>query len=125
MDGRMDGQTDRRTDGQTSRTTTIGIFFEKRKTTKKETLKNIREAKKQYFDRIFTAYKNDIKKTWKTINETLNRNKNGCAVLSRDLHNYVEIPNLKDIANAFNEYFLNIGKNLASEIDHLDNNTGY
>ena len=24
-----DGQTDRRTDGQTSRTTTIGIFFEK------------------------------------------------------------------------------------------------
>ena len=41
----------------------------------KDTIKNIREAKKQYFDRIFTAYQSDMKKTWRTINETLNRNK--------------------------------------------------
>ena len=40
----------------------------------KDTIKNIREAKKQYFDRIFTAYQSDMKKTWRTINETLNRN---------------------------------------------------
>ena len=37
--------------------------------------KDIKEAKQRYFDQIFTAYKNDMKKTWKTINETLNRNK--------------------------------------------------
>ena len=41
----------------------------------KDTVNNIREAKKQYFDRIFTVYQSDIKKTWRTINETLNRNK--------------------------------------------------
>ena len=28
----------------------------------KDTVNNIREAKKQYFDRIFTAYQSDIKK---------------------------------------------------------------
>ena len=27
----------------------------------KDTIKNIREAKKQYFDRIFTAYQSDMK----------------------------------------------------------------
>ena len=41
----------------------------------KDTIKNIREAKQQYFDRIFTSYQSDMKKTWRTINETLNRNK--------------------------------------------------
>ena len=30
----------------------------------KDTIKNIREAKKQYFNRIFTAYQSDMKKTW-------------------------------------------------------------
>ena len=91
----------------------------------KETLKKIREAKKEYFDRIFTAYKADIKKTWKAINETLNRNKNGSELPSRFLNNDVEILDPKDIANTFNEYFENIGKNFASEIDYPDNNNGY
>ena len=35
------------------------------------------------------------------------------------------IQGLKDITNVFNEYFENIGKNLASQIDDLDNNGGY
>ena len=37
--------------------------------------KNIKEAKRIYFDKIFIAYRSDMKKTWRTINETLNRNK--------------------------------------------------
>ena len=36
--------------------------------------KNIKEAKRIYFDKIFIAYRSDMKKTWRTINETLNRN---------------------------------------------------
>ena len=38
--------------------------------------KNIKEAKRIYFDKIFIAYRCDMKKMWRTINETLNRNKN-------------------------------------------------
>ena len=57
---------------------------------KKKLSKNTR-SKRQYFDSIFTAYKTDIKITWKTINETLSRNKNGCEVPSRFLNNDVEL----------------------------------
>ena len=46
-------------------------------------IKLIKEAKQQYFDRIFTAYRTDLKKTWRTISETLCRNKKHCDVPSR------------------------------------------
>ena len=36
--------------------------------------KIIRKAKRDYYTHIFNRYKNDIKKTWSLINETLNRN---------------------------------------------------
>ena len=43
----------------------------------KNVIKLIKEAKQQYFDRIFTTYtsRTDLKKTWRTIKETLCRNK--------------------------------------------------
>ena len=88
--------------------------------------KNIKEAKQRYFDQIFTAYKNDMKKTWKTINETLNRNKKNSNVASIFYHNGNVLSNAKDIANAFNVYFANIGKNLASEIEqNITDNADY
>ena len=37
--------------------------------------KSIREAKRLYHIRMFDTYKNDIKKTWSLINNSLNRNK--------------------------------------------------
>ena len=87
--------------------------------------KDIKEAKQRYFDQIFTAYKSDMKKTWKTINETLNRSKRGSNVKSIFYHNGFTLSNAKDIANAFNVYFANIGKNLASEIEQNVNIIDY
>ena len=60
-----------------------------------------------------------MKKTWKTINETLNRSKRGSNVTSIFYHNSITLSNsnTKDIANALNVYFANIGKNLVSEIE--------
>ena len=58
-----------------------------------------------------------MKKTWKTINETLNRSKRGSNITSIFYHNGITLSSAKDIANAFNVYFANIGKNLASEIE--------
>ena len=37
--------------------------------------KSIRDAKKLYYERIFTQFKHDIKKTWSTINDLLNKTK--------------------------------------------------
>ena len=87
--------------------------------------KDIKEAKQRYFDRIFTAYKSDMKKPWKTINETLNRSKRGSNVISIFYHNGFTLSNAKYIANAFNVYFANIGKNLASEIEQNVNIIDY
>ena len=41
----------------------------------KNVIQLIKEAKQQYFDRIFTAYRTGLKKIWRTISETLYRNK--------------------------------------------------
>ena len=49
----------------------------------KNVIKLMKEAKQQYFDRIFTAYRTDLKKTWRTISETLCRNKKHSDVPSR------------------------------------------
>ena len=37
--------------------------------------KGIDKAKKDYLDRVFVAYKSEMKKTWQVISETLSRNK--------------------------------------------------
>ena len=36
--------------------------------------KTIRKAKRDFYTHIYNRHKNDIKKTWSLINETLNRN---------------------------------------------------
>ena len=84
----------------------------------KDVIKLIKEAKQQYFDRIFTAYRTDFKKTWRTFSETLCRNKKKhCDVPFRFLHDGLELSEPKTIATAFNVYFANIGKNLAATIE--------
>ena len=69
-----------------------------------------------YYNRVFDNYKSDMKKTWKTINETLNRNQFSSELPSSFLHNDLEPKDPLEIANAFNTHFANIGKSLASEI---------
>ena len=67
-----------------------------------------------------------MKKTWRTLNETLNRNKKGSNVTSLFYHNGKTLSNLEEIANAFNVYFANIGEKLASKIgENINNNAGY
>ena len=78
----------------------------------KKILKGTLKMQKTYFDQIFTAYKSDMKKTRKTINETLNRKIKNFNVASILYHNGNVLSNEKDILNAFNVYFTNIGKNL-------------
>ena len=60
---------------------------------------------------------NDIKSTWNTINELLGREKSKTCLPVSFLNNNNEEecdPNL--IANDFNDYFVNIGPNLAKNL---------
>ena len=93
------------------------------KNCEREILKQIQVAKHDYFNSIFTAYKTDMKKTWRSINETLSKNKKTCDLPPTFFHNGRTLSNTNEISNTFNLYFANIGVNLASEIEtQLDNN---
>ena len=86
----------------------------------------IKTAKKVYYENQFIKYKNDIKMTWQKINEVLNRRKTKSKLPDTFLqkNSNINISNPIDIANKFNEYFVNVGPQLAKKIPN-DNNISY
>ena len=52
-----------------------------------------------------------MKRTWRTINETLNQNKKNGDLPTTIFHDDVQLSDAKEIATTFNTYFANIGKN--------------
>lgn len=85
------------------------------KTYKNLLRQSIRLAKKNYYSNLFIRYKHDVKKTWSVIKETLNRG-NHTALPQFFLHNGKILKDQCEIANSFNSYFINIGNNLAENI---------
>ena len=79
--------------------------------------KTIREAKVHYYEGIFKKYKNDIKKTWKTIRGILNLTARKKNKLEEILLNGKSVKEPEQIANELNNFFANIGPNLSSKID--------
>ena len=61
-------------------------------------------------------YKNNIKQTWSTINNILNKNNTKHKLPYLFIMNRWWTNNKKDIVNSFNRYFLNIGPELESAI---------
>ena len=94
---------------------------------------NIKEAKRDYYFKTFTAHKNDLKKTWRTIDDTLNKKSNKSKFPSKFLVNNRTVTDHKKIADEFNIFFSNIGSTLSASIklddstiaftDYLDNPT--
>ena len=81
---------------------------------------SIKDAKKIYFQNIFTKFKHDIKRTWSVINESLHcKNKSISSRLFS--HNGKTLEDPSEIANAFNEYFISIGPSLANQMDKNNN----
>ena len=68
------------------------------------------------FQSKIEQHKNDIKSTWKVLNEILNRNNRRRQLPSVFNHNSIEISDPKEIADQFCKYFTNIGPSLASKI---------
>ena len=78
--------------------------------------KSIRDARKKYFDQQFEKYKGDIKNTWKTISEALCNANYKNSVIHKIVKNNLEIDNPSEIAEVFNDYFINIGPELFYKI---------
>lgn len=92
-------------------------------------------AESQYYKDILESQYISAKKAWSLINNVINNKpKRKSSTIKCINHNNASFTNNKDIANAFNNYFSNIGKHLASNLptrnlqctDYLDppvNNT--
>ena len=77
----------------------------------------IRAAKKQHYTHEFAKYKNNIRKTWDTLKDIMNKKKSKVEFPTYFLNNGKYVCGAKNIADKFNEYFTEIGPSLASEID--------
>ena len=77
-----------------------------------------------YYVRTFDTYKNDIKKTWTVLNEGLNRNSKGLSQNVFVVENRT-ITDQNEIANYFNNYFINIGYLLSEQIRSVRPYTEY
>jgi len=91
------------------------------KTYNKILKKAIQVAKKQYYEKQFNRFKNDIKHTWTTIkdilNKTCDKKKNPDAF---NINNRI-VNDSQEVADEFNKFFIGIGPRLASEIPPVDN----
>ena len=71
--------------------------------------KIITHAKRLYYKNLFDQFKYDMKKTWKIISESLNKNSRN-SVPDTMLIDGVECSYRKKIAEKFNSYFVSVGK---------------
>ena len=86
--------------------------------------KSIISAKQMYYEWRFNRIGNDIRRTWKIINEILTKNqtKNKFPTVFND--NGSMIADRVNIANTFNVFFTNIGEKIAKGINY-DGNKNY
>ena len=79
--------------------------------------KNIREAKKNYYENQFQSYKSDIRKTWGIISEILSKKHRNKSSIKSIVINGKTIKDNQQITEKFNDFFLNIGTNLAASLE--------
>ena len=79
-------------------------------------MKCVRLAKKMYWENQFEETKNDMKKTWNNINFVLNRHRNKSNFPTVFRANQNTFSTDDAIANGFNQYFTNVGPNLANAL---------
>lgn len=81
--------------------------------------KSIREAKKLYYTEAFEKHKQDLKTTWKLISEIITKSSNKRPAFDKIILNGKIYTDKIDIANQFNNFFINVGPNLANKINTL------
>ena len=80
-----------------------------------ETLKF--KTKKNYYNKLISKYKNNLKNTWSVIKEVIGKTKIRSSKLPRRLVlNGIETYDKTAIANGFKDYFSSIGEKLAKNI---------
>ena len=76
----------------------------------------VRAARKKYFDDKFQEYSKDCKKTWQTINSVLGRGRKTVNIPDVFVSNGRVLSGAVEISEGFNNFFANIGPDLAKTI---------
>lgn len=79
----------------------------------------IRNAEKLYYENRFLELSNDIKNTWKLIKSVINENNSKHDSIHEMSINGQTTSDKFTIANKFNDYFVNIGKDLSKTIPEI------
>ena len=85
---------------------------------------NIHSAKQIYYETCFHHLRNDIRNTWKTINEILTKNQTKHKLPTVLKENGTDITDNRNIANKCNSFFTNVGQKIAKDIQY-DGNKNY
>ena len=86
---------------------------------------SIRSAKLSYYNEKFRKFKKDIKNTWLTIKELINKTNNKKNLPKFFTVNGENIYEPQKIANEFNRYFNELGPSLARKIKHQNSQTTF
>lgn len=86
------------------------------KTSRNKFNKTKRLAKKSYYKGKFQESQGNIRQTWKLINEITNKKKQSSDLPDNFMKDGNVITEPNEIANNFNEYFVNVGPKLADKI---------
>ena len=81
---------------------------------------DIRIAKRNYYFHVFNIHRNNIKQTWNTISETLNRHRKSRDIPEKIIYKDKTLTNEQDIADSFNSFFANVGTQLSSSFEQSD-----
>ena len=86
-----------------------------------------RLARNKYFGALLDEANNDTRKVWSILNEIVDRKQCKHRIPIRFIIDGCSVCNKKNIANAFNNYFASIGKDMADSLpdvpgyeDHLN-----
>ena len=91
------------------------------KTSRNEVNTKLKDAKRNYYSTTTAGQKFNPKRAWKSINSLLGKQKKPTLVNKLSLNENC-LTSSKSIAEGFNNYFSNIGPELASKIDSLNCN---
>ena len=77
---------------------------------------SIKNSKSKYFKQRFEKNKNSISETWKGIKSIISCKKNNNIQPLTLNHNNQVITNLNEVVNIFNDFFVNVGPDIANKI---------
>ena len=92
----------------------------KYKTYKSKLQKLLKVAEKQYYQELLMKYKNNMKKSWGIMKSIINKNKSPLYQTKFKLSDGRIVSDKTTTSKHFNEFFLNVGPNLAKTIPKMD-----